>query len=176
MWIYMRKRRIFNHDLVLFDRLSCLTWQQLQYVDGPVGTVRLSLSIEETVSLSFQKMFSSRKVPAVDHKRSTVLVRMKKRKSIIYKRMVRYDFTITWQGSTAPEAKMAEPSFEVEIEMLDLGDIRKLYGNEYVLVSLLQKSRHLFDLLLDVICVRAFLTAQIRLQRISNATLQYVPL
>ena len=78
------------------------------------------------------------------------MVRMKKRKSIIYKRMVRYDFTITWQGATAPEAKMAEPSFEVEIEMLDLGDVRKLYGNEYVLVSLLQKSRHLFDLLLDV--------------------------
>lgn len=100
MWIYIRKRRLFNVDLHIGS-------------SEPVGTVRLSMSIEDPV-------------PPVDHKRSTVMVRMKKRKSMIYKRMVRYDFTITWQGKTPAEAAAAKPVFEIEIEMLDLSDIRKL--------------------------------------------------
>lgn len=126
--VFQKKKRLQTLDLLLSESTE---------ESKVLATVRLSLANEDRVN-------------PVDYLQNTSFVRMKRRVSFIYKRMIRYDFTNCWQGRTVKDAKAAGSFFEIELEMLDLVDILKLYGKQYVIVTLLEKMRHLVTLITDI--------------------------
>lgn len=67
-------------------------------------------------------------------------VRLKQRKSFVYKNMFSYDFTKVWQGKTIEEARHPnnKPIFEIEIECLNVD-----FATSYIAESLLRKGADL---------------------------------
>jgi len=64
------------------------------------------------------------------------LVRVKKRKSFLYK-IWTFDLTMVWSGTTEQEAQQMEPTFEVEIECRNQRDACR--DSQYSAASLLEK-------------------------------------
>ena len=69
-------------------------------------------------------------------------VRIKKRKSFIYK-MWSFDFTYVWSGATLEQARAKTPTYEIEIECVDLNMGES--DAAYLAVSLLGKLHDLLD-------------------------------
>lgn len=65
------------------------------------------------------------------------LIRVKKRKSFVYKDKLQFDLTIVWTGATEQEAHDSEPTFEVELECIN----KQLLGRDhsYVASSMVEK-------------------------------------
>lgn len=90
--------------------------------------VRFSLKEEVPVEV---------KVPGTPH-----LVRVKKRKSFVYKGKLQFDLTMVWTGRDEQDAHTQDPTYEVEIECVD----KRALGvdHEYTSASIMEK---LLDLL-----------------------------
>lgn len=66
-----------------------------------------------------------------------LLIRVKKRKSFVYKDKLQFDLTIVWTGTNEQEAHDSVPTFEVELECLN----KALLGTDhaYTATSMVEK-------------------------------------
>lgn len=65
-------------------------------------------------------------------------IRLKERKSFVHKNTFQYDFTKVWEGKDIKEALEAKPTYELEIECINLSQ-----GSRYLTESLLLKCKDL---------------------------------
>lgn len=65
------------------------------------------------------------------------LIRVKKRKSFLYKGKLQFDLTIVWTGTTEQQAHDSDPTFEVELECVDKHALGK--DHAYVATSMVEK-------------------------------------
>lgn len=105
-----------------FIRKSVVSHANFQ-CQGRAHDIRVSLKEEAPVEV---------RVPG-----SPEQVRVKKRKSFVYKNSLRYDLTMVWTGVDEYNAQQSTPTFEVELECLD----RRALGTDhlYTATSMLEK-------------------------------------
>lgn len=96
-----------------------------QTFECPARPYDIRVSLKEEVPTEVR-------VPGVPH-----LVRVKRRRSFIYKKRLRYDLTIVWTGKDEQAAQSEPPTYEVELECMD----RHALGQDhrYTASSLLEK-------------------------------------
>lgn len=119
--------------------------------DTPTA-LRASLRLEKPVSLpspsSSSTSSSSSSTSAAAAAASSaaapydMLVRMKRRASFV-RHFCRFDLTIVWSGATVAKARLAEPTFEIEVEFLASSERARIYRDSYAVLTPLLKATHI---------------------------------
>lgn len=126
----------YSHDYVLKNQVRCT------HTSAGNAFVRKSLIEHLTLrceNRAYDIRFSLKEeVPTeVRTPGEPILIRVKKRKSFVYKDKLQFDLTVVWTGTTEQEAHYSKPTFEVELECIN----KSLLGLDhmYTATSMVEK-------------------------------------